>query len=203
MLDKTDVGGRIYVWSRKPGKPSQGATAAIISSHGDSAFINPTFVRGGNQFDFNLLFYTPHGYMLRDPGLEEVMNGGIKPIEGRPSSMSGQDYVLAKFQGKHDPRFAQGKAEDYDLISSLTPSDDGLNELRRKANGGGSEAGFAQKRLEDLAIKIQTDVITIRNRKSPGGGSIRLSEVLTLLDENGFRYATIHCAFCRGGGVPK
>jgi hypothetical protein len=117
--------------------------------------------------------------------------------------MSGQDYVLAKFQGKHDPRYNDGKAEDYDMISSLTPSEDGLKELRRKANGGGGDAGFAQKRLENLASKIQTDVITIRNRKSLGGGSIRLSEVLTLLDANGFRYPTIHCAFCRGGGVPK
>jgi hypothetical protein len=203
MLEKNDVGGRIYVWSRKPGGPSPDAKAAIISSHGDSVFINPTFVRGANQFDFNLLFYTPHGYMVRDPGLEEVMSGKVKPIEGRPSSMSGQDYVLAKFQGKHDPRYNDGKAEDYDMISSLTPSEDGLKELRRKANGGGSDAGFAQKRLENLASKIQTDVITIRNRKSLGGGSIRLSEVLTLLDANGFRYPTIHCAFCRGGGVPK
>jgi hypothetical protein len=44
---------------------------------------------------------------------------------------------------------------------------------------------------------IEMDIATIRNRWNVDLGTVKLSEVLQFLSDNGYKYPNVHCVFCR------
>jgi hypothetical protein len=183
MLEENKL-THVKVWSKTKKGPSPGCTECVISSHGAIPFINwPAFWIKG----VTLVFYAPHGQSVK-VSLEDVITGSVK-AEPTIKSGKGQDYELSKFQGAK--RGAKG--ETYEIIRT---QDDTL-------------AGkFTDKEMENLAnlyvghekymerYKKWMDVVTIRNRKFHSS-NVMLSAVLKELHDNGYKYTTVHCSFCR------
>jgi hypothetical protein len=167
----TEVDQRIFVWRKRFSaiNPFGKNKSAIISAHGNEATINSKFP---NERAYSLHYYGPHGHSLVDPGLKMFLNKTAKIIETVSSTNPGQDYVLSKYQNKHNQ-----KGESYTkgtLGNTFNIKDDfdmDIITLRsaKKYNEG--------KRVVSL-----------------------LSTVIKLVFEAGFEYEHFHCAFCRGGG---
>ena len=175
MFVKNELGNKVYVWTQGGGKESQ-KEGAIISSHGGQAIFNGEFsVPDG----VTLHFYAPHGYALQDPSLFSVILGKATVNETVKGPKKFADYKLHKYQGSHG-----NESENYESIGLLGMTDQEL-----------IDAGFSRQQLESRDKPLPLDVITIRNRNMRV--SPMLSDVLNLLQTNGWNYKTIHCSFCR------
>lgn len=200
------VGEKTYAWTLRAGGPTPGVAECVISAHGRQCIINPGTVLQNVQF----IFYSPHGYALNDPGLAEVLTGGVRPSGPPVAAAQCQDYVLSKWQGRH----GAGDAETYGTIGAMEQtfvdnasraSNNLLNALNRVLNPpvpGAPRQG--PNLLNNMIVRNQAlvdrwawrmDIISIRNRlakKNP-----MLSEVVADLHAAGYGYTRIHCCFCR------
>ena len=175
-FEKNELGNKVYVWTRGGGKANQ-QQAAVISSHGGQAIFNGKFdVKAG----MTLHFYCPHGWVLSDPSLHDVILGNAIIKETVTGARRYADYKLSKYQGqKHG-----SERESYANIAPLGMTDDDLVGI-----------GFTREQLAARPTPLPLDIITIRSRDyrvSP-----MLSDVLKLLRDKGWNYQTIHCSFCR------
>ena len=180
------VGSSIYVWSKKTGAPSE--KRLVITSHGDESNINGMAAAGVPR-SCKLVFYGPHGYMLRDPNLPALIAGNLVIHETVDRPQSSQDYQLQKYTNTNDTSTRHNEVgETYASIA-------GMLELFPMI------AGMAQKAGENVyaanySKQFGMDILTVRSRrfhKDP-----KLSQVLQELWKSNYRYDEIHCAFCRG-----
>ena len=128
---------RVLVWTKQVG----GATSdkAIISAHGESAIINGSFPQG----EYTLLYYAPHGYKLKDPGLRSVLDSIAWPMQ-RISADELPKSALERFKSTNP-------AQDYNLT---------------KYQGKGSKNAETYKQIEDLPDSCPMDIITVRGEKN-------------------------------------
>jgi hypothetical protein len=190
-LVQNAVGEKLYVWSQRHGKPTPDAKGrCIITAEGTQSIINSKFP----VKDVQLIFYAPHGSLLKDPGIRSIMAGEKKSAE-EVTSGDCQDYVLEKFR--------KG-SESYDKIRGLRDDiEDDTQRSRvefKKALNEGDDAATWKATLSLDGLSNWMDVVTIRHR--PLMSDPMLSEVITTLHKAGYRYTTIHCVFCRGPQLP-
>lgn len=198
-----EVGRNLYVWTeqRSKGRPSH--SKCVISAHGAAALICNEGQRSKLP-NTQVVFYGPHGSMLQNPGLYEIVTGLQRSYESCNAKALSQDYELAKSQDAHQS--ASGKAESkrgtgesYQFIGE---------QMHRMGEHTWSQLGYTAQGLafyEQLAaIKdnygrpIDMDIVTVRSRKM--FADITLFEVINQLWSNGYKYQEFHCAFCRGVG---
>jgi hypothetical protein len=168
---RTPVGEQLYVWTSS--RTGDRKDSAIISAHGCTALINGMDTM---RHPIKLHYYCPHGYSLEDPTIQKVIAGDVS--EDMSGNM-GQDYWLTKFQVEKSEKNAD--LETYESLYHLPET----FEKKFKEN----PKFFAKYET------MKMDVVTIRNRDfhiSP-----RLSWVLKELWKNGYKYAHVHCSFCR------
>lgn len=111
IIKKGESKACAYAWTRIKGK--QSSETALISAHGDSAWINGTFPSGS----YTLTYYCPHGTNLVDVGLEMFISKLAVPVEKQIAPKLCQDYNLMKYQNRHNK-----KGETYDLIKKYVES---------------------------------------------------------------------------------
>ena len=155
-------GERVSVWTTQQG--TRTSDDAIISAHGETAFINDTFPQG----TYSLVYFCPHKSNLVDPGLVKFWEYKVVAEEPPTTSPFGQDYLLTKYQGKHNKA-----GETYDLIESLDTS----------------------TRVGPDIITVSNDK-SIWGMIA--GSDIKLSALIAMVFEKKFDYKRFHCAFCRG-----
>ncbi len=165
-----------------------------------------------------LHYLTPHGHILRDPGIAQFSGKDIVPVESMLASKS-PDYTLSKYTnskddvswfGKHNSNNESYPSIARSLVASLPDKDKSIQSALAYAEGAAGVHGDMDQSMVDgfrksgarmlgsaLASADRMDVITIRSRMLMSG-SIKLSEILRLLDEQRIAYADIYCAFCRG-----
>lgn len=159
-----------YVWTKSAGQ--QTSQTAIISAHGDSAWITGTFPKG----NYKLTYFCPHGYNLVDVGLSKfVVEGSIRrevqEVQSYPTI--GQDYNLMKYQNRHNKN-----NESYEVVKNVVDSGT----------------------MDVISIKNQRDMYIFGKAFGDQSG-MKLSELITLLLESGYNYENFLCAFCRGGDI--
>ncbi len=167
----TEVGDVIFVWRKRFSaiNPFGKNKSAIISAHGNDARINSNFP---NKRAYSLHYYGPHGHSLEDPGLQMFLNKTAKVTETVSSTNPGQDYVLSKYQNKHNK-----KGESY--------------------TKGIFENTFNIKDDFDMDIITLRSAKKYNNGKKL---VLLLSQVIKQVFDAGFEYEHFHCSFCRGGG---
>jgi len=169
----TDIGGAIFVWTKRFSSfdraIGKGNKSAVISAHGNVAMINGKFP---TKPAYSLHYYGPHGYSLSDPGLRMFLDKTAKATETVSSADAQQDYVLSKYQNKHNKKgesYKKGFFENtFDINGDFDMDIITLRSFKKGNNG---------KRL-----------------------TLLLSEVIDLVFYAGFEYQHFHCSFCRGGG---
>jgi hypothetical protein len=167
----TEVGDVIFVWRKRFSaiNPFGKNKSAIISAHGNDARINSKFP---NERAYSLHYYGPHGHSLVDPGLEMFLNKTAKVTETVSSTNAQQDYVLSKYQNKHNK-----KGESY-------------------------TKGFLENTFnieDDFEMDIIT-LRSAKKHNNGRRLILLLSDVIDILFKAGFEYEHFHCSFCRGGG---
>jgi len=158
---------RISVWTTRQGKHT--SDTAIISAHGETAYINGNFPRGA----YTLVYFGPHGSTLVDPGLQKFFECGVVEVESYTFPNFGQDYELTKYQSKHNKM-----GETHDLIQSLV-------------------GGFPGISPDIITVSKETSTMGVIKRELLGEG-IQLSTLITEVRGAGYNYTSFHCAFCRG-----
>jgi hypothetical protein len=160
-----------------------------------------------------LVFYTPDGVELPDPGPSSFMRWGaarypVHEINNNPDAV--YNYELSKFQGRHNDNRGENYASlqaNLDEVATLTADIHAQIAEARAAlvdyQARNFSAGIAvyQERLTMLlAVRdygAQYDILTVRNRRlrlTP----VTLLEVLRTLQRHGhLQYTEIHCLFCR------
>ncbi|MDF1505169.1 putative adhesin [Roseisolibacter sp. H3M3-2] len=184
-IRKTEVGDVLNIWSASTGKH---ASTAVITAHGGDAYVNGM----DKAPDYTLAYYSDHGHILSDPSIMYILTGRSIPCQTIQSRAS-QDYELTKYTNTSatvtGSRQHNTGGESYDSIRSLEQE---FSKGLARQRGSGS----AQEQVYLAGMKM--DVITIRDRKFYA--SPKLSDVLKILDKHKYRYTTLHCSFCRGGG---
>lgn len=204
----TPVGRHVYVWSPGGRKPAARSRDCVISAHGGAGRINGT-IKGSRPE--KLLFYCPHGYVLSAPPILSILSGQVKPYEPVPTNELRQDYVLTKFQGRHQGENSNGM-ETYGYLQhgmhsgaqkdSVTEGFlDSFERNEKKPNHplyAINKAGLVNGYIESMnSIKaVEMDVVTIRYR-SVSFGEVTLYGVIEALEKHGFQYRNVHCSFCR------
>ena len=196
------VGENLRVWTRTAGRATTPACA--ISAHGTDLGAG----HGLRAPDVSLVYYTPHGITLPDPSLERFTAGALTPVETLRTADS-PDYVLSKYTNSR----AQGgrrhnqAGESYASVAALPETMAAKAETARDNAAAFRSAGQESYALAYDADEAtytkgcQYDVVTLRNRAwRTSFNPLTLSEVITALWTAGYRYSTIHCVFCRGGG---
>jgi hypothetical protein len=156
----------VSVWTTRQGQRT--SDTAIISAHGETPFINGTFPPG----NYSLVFFCPHGHDLVDPGLVKFWERKVEwqvPIVTSPFC---QDYVLTKYQGKHNKA-----GETYELIQNLP------------------DQVWSQP-PDIITVSPDTSGFSFLTF----GDSIKLSALITMIFEKRYHYTSFHCSFCRGTG---
>ncbi len=174
------VGSKIYLWHGESRKDT-----VVISSHGGFTHQNKPFKVPAYM---TVQFMAPHGYILKDPGLQTAAVGAVPSFDNYTASKQCPDYELTKYQGRHG-----GEKETYEFIG---------RDMHRGARIRQFEAinksiGAPQMtELEKEQIKnVVADIITVRNRKFMKAPT--LSEIIATLEKNKIRYKNVVCAFCR------
>lgn len=203
------VGERIYAWTRAAGQPSPGTKDCVISAHGGQSIINSTFAPNGDT----LVFYCAHGCSLVKD-LDVFLEGTVDPVE-EISNGQCQDYILAKYQGRHNPSNAETYAEiaDYDehieasiektkselLQAALTVTHPNRTKYISPPGffGRQDETKFLYAGEQLDRMKRRMDIITVRNRRLKRR-ELTLSKIIEELHKAGYAYAKFHCLFCRG-----
>jgi putative adhesin Stv-like protein len=134
-----------------------------------------------------LWFYGPHGATLDDPGLK-IMNTG-KFYEMVFANEPVRNYRLTRYQE------GSGK-ESYDHIVKDIKRNRVYVSMQDAAQGLGPEQmAYIAKKCPFTFPKM--DVLTVRKRWWLMLTGVTLHNVLQRLDNKGYRYANIHCSFCR------
>lgn len=174
-VEKIEIGEHIYLWA----DPNKRSNDCVISAHG-----KPSFFRGHVELKDktfrtpDLHYFTPHG----TPTEDHSMGIGLREWIRRPSyevlpADQSPDYTLTKF----------------------TNSNNVTGNLH-------NEGGESYNSIMFEAMRREFDIVTIRYRASdvvdnyipnPLAG-IKLSEVLNVLEAEGYHYTDYYCAFCRG-----
>lgn len=199
----TAIGSTIYAWSpggRKP--PADRSRSCVISAHGVELFITSKF---GKPKGVTLVYYCPHGWNLAEVDVASVAKGQLKSKETIAGKEACQDYALSKLQGSGD-----FEDETYGYIQRDMHRDAQEKRIRDRNVLTKANISFQKKfqpnffetladNLEEKLGKIVDpiyDVITIRNRTLRSAPT--LFEVIGRLEQAGFHYKDVHCAFCRG-----
>lgn len=147
----TPLGRHLYLFRSKTNSAD-----CIISAHGGYLFDTMSFtVPKGIE----LRFYSPHSTALLDPGLEEFHEhlAEAVPVEVRTGGKSCRDYLLEKYQGRHNEA-----GETYDsIVASVRERDKGL--------GGASVVTIRNRwdlvvglKLSDVVAAVRREIPTIR-----------------------------------------
>ncbi|CAH1657780.1 putative adhesin [Chelatococcus asaccharovorans] len=194
-LTANALGRHVYAWTLANDRPTPGVDTCVISSHG-VRFQGSSFVR----LDVDLVFYGPEGASLVEPistDIVGVLTGAYAPYETRSGGRY-PDYFLSKYQGRY---------ETYDMLRnlplqvayrySIRPPDASppmrphpavIDRMRD------TDCEDYQRLVERWGV-WNMDVITVRHRYPKL--AMRLSTLLQILYDHGYRYRTIHCDFCR------
>lgn len=200
QLCQNELGSKLYIWTKTAGAASPGVKECVISAHGGQTIINSRFEVKG----VTLRFYCPHGYALTDPGLEAVITQSVRHCQEVKDGKV-QDYVLSKYQGKHNKagetyQKIGGLAETLEKGSSdlMDATLDFLGKYAEETNEK-RKAKFLEivdRNIAQLESKGRwMDIITLRNRRMRF--DLNLSEVIKKLNASGYGYTTVHCSFCR------
>lgn len=209
-LFKNPVGSsltsKLYVWSQKKDMPSR--AEAVITAHGDTT--SGDGMRSAP--DCSLVFYGPHGRVLNDPRLENVLARLIMPYETVASKAS-YDYKLSKYTNTSSTARNQHNTagETYDVVGAMDDRFATAHTIYKETvamlydtvmvedRDDLVDSLYEQTTLEEHYRDLPMDIITVRHRV--GQLSPTLSTALKLLSENGYGYEKVHCNFCRGGGA--
>jgi hypothetical protein len=154
-LIKNEVGKTLYVWSRKKGGPS--SSRLVITSHGGESNING-MAGSGVPKTCKLVFYGPHGYMLRDPNLPALIAGNLVIHETVTPPQGSQDYQLQKYTNTNATSTRHNEVgETYESIASMIELFPMVAEMARKAG----ENVFAANYGKEFGM----DILTVRNRR--------------------------------------
>jgi hypothetical protein len=186
------------------------ATRVLITAHGGiDKKKQPKFTLPSGV---SVRFFTIHGTVLPDPGVNTVLEGAklVEEITGG----SCFNYELSKYQGRHGG--SNGKpAETYESIaksqanfaklegsfkSNVDPvvnkaTYEGVDSLSKAERGWWK---MACRRMEEYGqlYKDDCDVVTIRNRVF-SIGEITLKDVIKATRDVNPGYDTYECSFCR------
>src|SRR5438874_1473571 len=157
------MGLRAWYFLRSPGHTVRQRPGQVHSSE----------INDGQEF----VFYGPHNWTLKDPGLLRILYGEVHPLETVKDG-NVQDYSLSKFQGaKHG-----SNQESYDNLAFAGVTEDELLGMKWKP-----DQIAAMKKLRAL------DIVTIRNRRF--STDPMLSWVGKELKKHGWTYKTFHGSF--------
>jgi hypothetical protein len=190
MARQIPLGKRMYLFMDDDSQ----ADELIITSHG-GYYEAGKFGAGTKKIPVpdwtSLAFYGPHTYVLADPSLSNVLNGGIKIYKTAGPGKNVINYSLSKYQGKHG-----NKNETYATIMTSIGSNRNLEIMRQEALGSGDNDKIAMVNKIAPNAFPKFDVLTVRNRYFKGGDP-NLLDVLDELDRTDHKYSKIHCVFCR------
>ncbi len=174
------LGKKLYLWSGGSYKQK-----LVITAHGGYTLSNKPFKVPANMA---ILFYAPHGFILKDPGIKAVSQGTVTPYDTYSAGSVCPNYKLSKYQGSHGGK-PGAPAETYTNIA---------HDMHKGVEVAQTEA-FLGKPLDEAGLAmikdVTMDVVTIRNRamsKSP-----TLEEVIETISSQNLGYTEIHCSFCR------
>lgn len=195
-LYRHPVGEKLYVWTMNSADgPSK--KSALISAHGMYSCMNGMETA---PLNLQLHYYSPHGYVLNDPGLDAVLTGSVA-IKESVAARKSRDYVLGKYQNSATNRH-NTMGEDYEIILNTPERFEriaGAANVRIALPPRGTTRSMGirdRKQLERFENgDVKMDVITVRNRRFMA--MPRFSWVIMELIRHGYRYEAIHCSFCR------
>lgn len=195
-------GGRAYLW-RLSSRPSQGKV--IITAHGCARSGFTSALSSGTQIGPRLHFFCRHGESTEDEGLRMYTNARATPVETLPAN-DAPDYLLMKYTNTStDTRSHNNSNETYASVrNTLTlprPPVEASTDLAVRFLAGGDTEHFRSNIDRAFAANFRPDVITIRGRLH-GNGCVRLSDLLSWLENAGYHYDDIYCSFCRSS-VPR
>jgi hypothetical protein len=181
MATLKQIGKRMVLWTEDGHAPGT-AQHLVITSHG--AYFRRPFV-GKKQGTFGgyykapagttLIFYTPHGQVLVDPGLMNFMDGTNVPnaVDVVNGGELYRNYALWEYI---TPMNGQQDAENQREIRKFM---DKMTELR--------EGNPTYPRYDVLSLMTSN------------WNYLMLSTLLKKLQGQGYNYSVIHCVFCRNG----
>lgn len=210
-----------YVWS-EPGKPM---SKAVITAHGDSTQSHVDVP----DSSISLVYYGPHGHIVKDIGLVEIMSHEKVPVETLAAHQS-PDYSLSKYtnaNGANKLHQHNSQGETYATVGGMDGLLAGRHAHHQQSIANKTKAlsridatknpSFHASTASQLNVATQLakntvrdmDVITIRNRGfrgwalgAYGSADVMLSDLIKALDADGrFHFTELHCYFCRGGGA--
>lgn len=194
-IGKSDVGGRIYVFSNNLGQ--QVNTECVIDAHGEQTIGNRTFeVPEGRSISF----YVDHGH-------PQIFNNGSMTFPNNSDDNFAYTNALEAI--------ATGVAEPRHTIDGggrVTVPDYSLSKIQRTKAGcmGGAWSNWIGERNDMTYEHVERfighfpatrDIVTIRNRQLKL--EILLSEVVRLLTHGHYNYTAIHCSFCRSPFIAR
>ena len=184
-VSRIAVGEDLYLW-RHP----QGGNRCLISAHGAYAAFKGNFRPADVGSDVRLYFYSDHGYVLSDPGIN-VLDGNRRPVNIPTEGDSVPNYILSKYQVHNN---AGGRGETYETVRDKIRRDtEWENTVNRLSEG--EQQTYIQMR----ATMIRAHIITIRRRTSVFS-QVALKDLVTRvhgIDLDGTRITELHCSFCR------
>lgn len=190
-------GGRAYLW-RLPSRQSGGKV--IITAHGCARNGITSALSSQNRIGPRLHFFCSHGQSMEDEGLRMYTNAREIPAETVVANAA-PDYLLQKYTNTRDgSRTHNSVGEDYGSVrNTLTlprPAPEESADIAARFFMAGDTGHFQSNMDRAFEANFRPDVITIRGRLM-GYGCVRLSDLLSWLEDSGFYYNDIYCAFCR------
>jgi hypothetical protein len=211
---RVELGNHIYLW--KTAENNTPAPACVITAHGNAVPGQSRAMNANRLLIPTLHYFCRHREGAQDPGLMIIASGSANIVESIPADQS-PDYALAKYTNSR-PGITKHNLtnENYETIRRISSNllkptevyaENAFNIMRARQHAQEvGQADWAEDLLERagaslekaLAPKVTFDVITVRNRFSFGYIEVRLSDVISQLESNGYHYLDIYCCFCRG-----
>lgn len=185
----------------------------IVSSHGGYTFsdINAPVIILPSDITIKLL--TPHGTMLQDPGLGNVVNAG-NDLKAYLTITEGEVTNVDFLPQEGNPHWLMPEDYDPDDIYNTLGREDGLQNYRQLRYEGESDKLISKvlienRKLAKNGMAILTDVLTVDKtiryvkesslEKASVQRVIDLDKAGKLKNEKGERYKTIAFCHCRNG----
>lgn len=180
----TPIGKNFYLFKAVSSTP-----ACLISAHGghyrEQHFELPPGV--------TVHFYALHGFTLLDPGTQ-VLNLQVTPKESITGPASCHDYVLSKYQGRHNAREETYGSIATQVRDTAQARSEAQTKYMRRAAEGAPDWQLISAR-DQVTSRTEINIVTVRNRV--GAGDMRLSALINAVHAAYPSFTVFHCSFCR------
>lgn len=192
----TSLGRYLYLF-----KSRTNSTDCIISAHGGYIFENRSFTVPQGV---TLQFFSVHSSTLSDPGIGafQKSQAQAKPVETITGGNSCRNYLLSKYQGRHNEM-----DETYEKIADGVGKQDTLRsafaaKLFKDASTTTGSPDKVEQTLLNLARNHGGSVLTVRNRFDVVTG-VPLQDAIKAAKKEMPTLRVFYCLFCRSNMVGK